>query len=130
VPHSFVALLARLAVATTFWRSGRSKVHGLFSINDSTFDLFRDEYKVPVIPPDVAAVLATCSEHLFSALLVIGLASRLSALALFSMTMVIQIFVYPESWPDHILWVALLLSIVAKGPGALSIDHLLGKRNP
>jgi len=127
LPYSLVALLCRWGVAVTFWRSGRTKVHGLFSINQSTFDLFRDEYKVPVLPPEVAAVLATCSEHLFSALLVIGLASRLSALALFGMTMVIQTFVYPENWPDHLLWIALLLSIVSKGPGVLSLDHLLGR---
>lgn len=96
-----------------------------FHINDSTFDLFRDEYKVPLIPPEVAAVMASITENCGALLLVIGLASRLSASALFGMTLVIEIFVYPESWPDHLLWSAVLLPIVLRGPGALSLDHLI-----
>jgi putative oxidoreductase len=128
VPLSFNGLICRLAVAGVFWRSGETKVHDFFVINDSTYDLFRDEYKVPVLPPETAAVLATISEHLFSALLVIGLASRLSAGALFGMTMVIEIFVYPESWPDHLMWSAALLFIILRGPGTVSVDHLIRKR--
>jgi putative oxidoreductase len=83
---------------------------------------------VPLVPPDIAAVMATISEHLFSALLVIGLASRLSAGALFGMTMVIEIFVYPDSWPDHLMWSASLLFIIFRGPGLLSVDHLIRRR--
>jgi putative oxidoreductase len=128
VPLSFNGLICRLAVAGVFWRSGQTKVHDFFVINDSTFDLFRDEYKVPVVPPEIAAVMATISEHLFSALLVIGLASRLSAGALFFMTLVIEIFVYPESWPDHLMWSSALLFIILRGPGTLSVDHLIRKR--
>ena len=121
-------LLCRWGVAAIFWRSGQTKVHGFFQINDSTFDLFREEYHVPLIPPDIAAVMATINEHLFSALLVIGFASRLSALALFGMTMVIEIFVYPDSWPDHLLWSSALLFVVLRGPGMISVDHLIRKR--
>lgn len=128
LPYSLLALIWRFAAAANFWRSGRTKVHGLFSINDSTFDLFREEYRVPLIPSDIAAVMATCSEHLFSVLLVLGLATRLSALGLLGMTLVIQTFVYPANWPDHILWTAALLPILARGPGKVSLDQLIWPR--
>jgi len=127
IPYSLVALVSRLAVASVFWRSGQTKVHG-FQIREETFDLFRDEYKVPLLPPDVAAYLSTTAEYVFPELLVVGLASRLSACGLLFMTMVIQLFVYPSGWPDHILWVAILLTIIARGPGAISLDHLLWTR--
>lgn len=128
VPLSFNGLLCRLAVAGVFWRSGQTKVHDFFVLNDSTYDLFRDEYKVPLLPPETAAVLAAISEHLFSVLLLIGLASRLSAGALFLMTLVIEIFVYPESWSDHLMWSAALLYIILRGPGTVSVDHVLRRK--
>jgi putative oxidoreductase len=127
IPYSAVALLSRLAVASVFWRSGQTKVNG-FRLREETFVLFREEYKVPLLPPDLAAYMATIAEHVFPVLLVIGFASRLSALGLFGMTLVIQVFVYPSGWPEHILWFALLLSIVARGPGAISLDHLVWAR--
>lgn len=123
-PTAPVALTARLAVANVFWRSGQTKVDG-FSLKDSTFFLFREEYRVPLLPADVAAYTATVAEHAFPALLVVGLASRLSAAALLFMTGVIQLFVYPDGWPEHILWATALLIIIARGPGAASLDHLL-----
>ena len=94
-------------MAGVFWRSGQTKVEGFFMIKENTFFLFREEYKVPLLPPDTAAYLSTIAEHVFPVLLVIGLASRLSALGLLCMTAVIQLFVYPDGWPDHILWAAL-----------------------
>jgi putative oxidoreductase len=121
-------LLCRCGVAAVFWRSGQTKVHDFFEIDPSTYDLFRDEYRVPLLPPALAAVLATVSEHLFSALLVIGLASRLSSTALFGMTLVIEFFVYPESWPDHLLWSSALIYVILRGPGVLSLDHLIRRR--
>ena len=124
IPYSVVALASRIAVADIFWRSGRTKVNG-FSIREETFYLFREEYKVPLLPPDLAAYLSTIGEHVFPVLLFAGLASRLSALALFGMTLVIQLFVVPGGWPEHILWFSLLGLIVARGPGALSLDHLV-----
>jgi len=127
VPLSFNGLICRLAIAGVFWRSGQTKVHGFFVINDSTYDLFRDEYKLPLLPPEVAAVMGTVAEHLFSALLVIGLASRFSAAGLFVMTLTIEIFVYPESWPDHLMWSAAMLFVILRGPGTLSLDHLIRK---
>jgi len=127
IPYSAVALVARFAVAGVFWRSGQTKVSG-FALREETFVLFQEEYKLPVLPPNLAAYLATTAEHVFPVLLVIGLASRLSALGLFGMTLVIQLFVYPGGWPEHILWFALLLLIIARGPGAISLDHLIWSR--
>jgi putative oxidoreductase len=124
LPGWFLGLLARVSIAGVFWRSGQTKVDG-FRVLDSTFMLFREEYRVPLLPPDVAAYMATVAEHLCPALLVIGLAARFNALALLVMTLVIQAFVYPEAWPDHILWMSVLLYIIGRGPGALSVDHLI-----
>lgn len=127
IPYSLLALVARLGIANVFWTSGQTKVEG-FHLRDATFVLFRDEYKVPLLPADIAAYLATTAEHVFPILLVIGFASRLSALALLGMTAVIQLFVFPDGWPEHILWFGLLLMIFARGPGAISLDHLLWSR--
>jgi putative oxidoreductase len=128
VPYGFVALVSRFAIASVFWRSGQTKVQG-FHIREETFDLFREEYKVPLLPPDVAAYMSTTAEHVFPVLLVVGLASRLSATGLLFMTMVIQLFVYPSGWPEHILWIAILLTIITRGPGAISLDQVLWTRN-
>ncbi len=120
-------LLCRCGVAAIFWRSARTKVDG-FTITDNTYFLFQEEYRVPLLPPEAAAVMATTVEHLASALLVIGLASRLSAAALLGMTLVIQTFVYPGSWPDHLLWASALVYVVLRGPGAVSLDALVRRR--
>jgi putative oxidoreductase len=128
VPFSALALATRLSIAATFWRSGQTKVSG-FHLREETFVLFRDEYKVPLLPPDVAAYLATTAEHVFPVLLVIGFATRLSALGLLGMTAVIELFVYPGAWPEHALWATLLLWIISRGPGVVSLDHLIWTRN-
>jgi putative oxidoreductase len=127
VPYSAVALLTRLAVAQVFWRSGQTKVSG-FHLREETFVLFREEYKVPLLPPDLAAYLSTVGEHVFPVLLVLGLASRLSALGLLGMTMVIQLLVFPGGWPEHVLWIALLALVITRGPGAISFDRLIWSR--
>ena len=124
IPHSFIALIARISVGGVFWMSGQTKVKG-FQLADGTVDLFRDEYALPLIDPTVAAIAAAISEHLFSVLLIIGFASRLSAAALLGMTLVIEIFVYPDAWPTHGTWATCFLIIIAKGPGVFSLDHLL-----
>ncbi len=126
--HDLLALVNRLAVAALFFLSGRTKVDGLLTINDSAYALFRDEYRLPLVPPEIAAHLAAYAEHLFPLLLVLGLMTRLSALALLGMTMVIQVFVYPDAWPTHLSWAGLLLYLVARGPGRLSADSLLRLR--
>jgi putative oxidoreductase len=131
VPYSLVALTARIAAGGVFWRSGQTKLDG-FGIADATFYLFREEYRLPVLPPDVAAILATVGENLLSVLLVVGLASRLSAAGLLLMTAVIQFFVFPQGWPEHLLWAASLLIIVSQGPGSLALDSLVrsARRRP
>jgi len=128
VPAWLIALLARGAIAYTFWSSGRSKVSGFLDISQSTFFLFEHEYSVPLIPSEVAAHMATYAEHLFPVLLVLGLFTRLSALALLGMTAVIQVFVYPEAWNVHMWWAIALLYLMKHGAGMLSLDHVLHKR--
>jgi len=123
---SLLLLVARLGIAAIFLLSGRTKVEGWLTLTDSTYELFRTDYALPLVPPGVAAHLATYSEHLFPILLVLGLFTRPAALALLGMTTVIEVFVYPDAWPTHLSWAGLLLPLIAAGPGALSLDHLIG----
>lgn len=138
IPYSPMALLARFAVAAVFWKSGQTKVEGLAidlvegqvqigwpRLSESAVALFRDEYRLPLLPPEWAAPLAATAEHVFPALLLLGLASRLSALALLGMTLVIQVFVYPGAYATHATWAALLLLLAARGPGLVSLDALV-----
>lgn len=127
ISHELIALAARIFPAAVFWLSGRTKVDG-FSLKDSTFFLFEHEYALPIIDPALAAYLATMAEHVFPVLLVIGLATRYAALSLLIMTMVIQIFVYPDAWVTHGLWAVALVYVMARGPGMLSVDHLIARR--
>jgi putative oxidoreductase len=126
ISDSWLSLIARLAIAGVFLMSGRTKVEGFLTITDSTYELFRTEYNLPLVPPEIAAHMATYAEHLFPLLLILGLLSRLSALALLGMTTVIEVFVYPDAWATHLTWAGLLLIIIAKGAGRLSLDHRLG----
>jgi putative oxidoreductase len=128
IPFSLPALATRLSIAAIFWRSGQTKVSG-FAIREETFVLFREEYNVPLLPPELAAYMATTAEHVFPILLAAGFATRLSALGLLGMTAVIQLFVYPGAWPEHGLWATLLVWIIARGPGAMSLDHLVWTRS-
>lgn len=126
--QNLTLLFTRIVLAGVFWRSGRTKVDGgsWFSISDNTYFLFQEEYKGVPLPSDFAAVMATVSEHMFPILLVLGLFTRLSALALLGMTMVIQIFVYPEAWWQvHSLWVAMALVLIVRGAGSISLDAAL-----
>ncbi|MFA4951544.1 DoxX family protein [Brevundimonas sp.] len=125
LPASVISLIIRVAIAAVFFLSGRTKVEGLLDITDGTYSLFATEYQLPLIPSDIAAHLATYSEHLFPILIVLGLMTRFSALALLGMTLVIQVFVYPLGWPTHLLWGALLLYLVRFGAGPLSLDRVL-----
>jgi putative oxidoreductase len=125
VPEDLLAAASRVAIAAIFWQSGRTKVDGLLAVNDSAYELFRSEYRLPLVPPELAAHLAAYAEHLFPLLLVLGLATRLSALALLGMTLVIQVFVYPDAWPTHLSWAALLLYLAGRGGGRLSVDRPL-----
>lgn len=125
-PLSIHQLLFRLAIAGVFLRAGIQKARGW----ESTLALFSDEYKLPGFPPEIAAVMATCFEIGCSTLLVLGLASRLATLPLLGMIMTIQLFVYPEAWPEHLVWGSILVFLLTRGPGACSLDRLLGIESP
>lgn len=130
VPAWVYASMMRVAVAMIFWQSGRTKVEGLLSVKESTYFLFEYEYALPLVPHVWAAHLATYAEHLFPILLVLGLATRFSAAALLVMTLTIQIFVYPGAWVTHLTWAAMLVYLIARGPGQISLDHLIRQRYP
>ncbi len=125
VSHDPIALASRIGIAAVFYLSGRTKVDGFLTVTDGAYELFRTEYKLPLVPPELAAHMAAYAEHLFPVLLVLGLFTRLSALALLGMTLVIQVFVYPDAWPTHLSWAALLLYLVGRGGGRLALDRLL-----
>lgn len=128
ITHDALALATRIGIAAIFFYSGRTKVTGFLTLTDSAYELFRTEYKLPLVPPEIAAHLAAYAEHLFPLLLVLGLATRLSALALLGMTLVIQVFVYPDAWPTHLSWAAMTLYLAGRGAGRLSLDNALGIR--
>jgi putative oxidoreductase len=121
VPLSLPQLLARLALAGVFFRSGMTKTANW----DLTVQLFQEEYRVPLLPPDLAALMATSVELTVPIFLTLGLLTRIACLPLLGMTAVIQIFVYPLSWPDHLAWTALLVLLLARGGGVVSLDHLI-----
>ncbi len=127
IPDSLLLLLTRIGIGFVFWNSGQTKVDG-WALRPETVDLFRDEYRLPLLSPEVAAPMAAAMEHLLPAMLFIGLGSRFAALGLLGMTLVIQTFVYPDAWNVHIFWVAALGWIIAKGPGSLSVDRLFAPR--
>jgi putative oxidoreductase len=129
-PHSFLALLGRLAIGLVFWNSARTKVEGwdIFHVNEGTLQLFTEEYKLPIIPPETAALMAQLAEHTFSILIIIGLATRFSALALLGMTLVIEIFVYPDAYVLHGTWAAILIMLIKFGPGKIALDHFVAQR--
>ncbi|WP_295542699.1 DoxX family protein [uncultured Pseudacidovorax sp.] len=126
--HDALALIDRVAIAAIFWQSGRTKVDGWFHINDSAYELFRTDYRLPLIPPELAAQMAAAAEHVLPVLLVLGLFTRLPALGLLGMTLVIQLFVYPSAWPTHLSWAGLLLYLLVHGGGRWSIDGWLQRR--
>jgi len=125
IGDSFLVLIARIGIAATFFLSGRTKVSGFLTLKPSTYELFRTDYALPLIPPQLAAHLATYAEHGFPLLLVLGLFTRFAASGLLFMTLVIEVFVYPDAWPIHLTWAGLLLLIMARGAGKLSLDNLL-----
>ena len=124
VPYALLAIPLRLAVATVFWNSGTTKLANW----DTAVALFTDEYHVPLLPPEVAAYMAATIELSAPVLLVLGLLTRPAAAVLLGMTTVIEIFVYPQAWPTHIQWAAILLILLCRGPGQLSLDHVLWRR--
>lgn len=143
IPHSLIALLGRFSIAAVFWQSGQTKIEGLVlnpfggefqlgwpRLAESTIPLFQDEYGLPLLPPEVAAYAATTAEHVFPALLLVGLGTRVSAFALLLMTLTIQLFVYPAAYPTHGVWATVLLYLLARGGGAYSLDEFWSSRRP
>ena len=127
IPDWTYASLMRVAVFFVFFLSARTKVDGFMTLKSTTLYLFENEYALPVIPSAWAAYMATYAEHVFSVLVLVGLATRLSALALLVMTAVIQIFVYPEAYVVHMTWAAMLLYLVSKGGGLFSVDEAVAR---
>jgi putative oxidoreductase len=130
LPEALALLLLRVALAGVFWRSGQTKVveGSVLTINPDTYDLFRSEFSGLPLDPAIAVPLTTYAEHLFPALLILGLATRVSAGALLVMTLVIQIFVFPDAWwPVHSLWVAMAAILIVRGGGLFSLDALLAR---
>lgn len=125
LPVDLILLVQRLGLAAIFFLSGRTKVEGWFTLTDTTFYLFETDYALPFLQPVHAAYAATAAEHLFPILLVLGLFTRFSAAALLGMTLVIQLFVYPDAWPTHLSWLGLMLPVIAMGAGRLSLDRLV-----
>lgn len=125
IPDALLLLIARLAIATLFFRSGRTKMADWFTLKPFAVELFRSEYALPLISAELAAPLTAGAEHLLPLLLVLGLFTRSAAFGLLAMTAVIQVFVYPQAWPTHLAWAGLLLPLVARGGGGWSIDRLL-----
>jgi putative oxidoreductase len=126
VSGSVLLLVARVGIAAVFFLSGRTKVTGFMTLKPSTYELFKTEYALPLIPYDIAAHLATFAEHTFPVLLVLGLFSRFAASGLLFMTLIIEIFVYPDAWPTHLIWGGLLLMVISRGAGKWSLDRVLG----
>jgi putative oxidoreductase len=124
VPYSLLAIPARLAVAQVFWSSGQTKLADW----GATLQLFEEEYKVPLLPPGIAAHLAASIELSMPVLLVLGLFTRGAALILLGMTTFIEVFVYPQAWPTHIQWAAMLVFLLFRGAGKLSLDQLIARR--
>jgi|TARA_R110001599_G_scaffold83993_12_gene225788 putative oxidoreductase len=141
IPESVILLVARFAIAAVFWRSGQTKIEG-FSLDliamkvelglprlaESTGFLFEYEYDLPLIPPMVAAILATLAEHILPILILSGLFTRLAGFGIAMMTLVIQLFVYPDAYPTHATWLAIALLLMYRGAGVFSLDHWLAKR--
>ena len=122
-PTSLFQLMFRIAVAGVFWDSGQTKIASW----QTTIVLFRDEYRVPLLSPQLAATLATSIELACPVLLVLGLAARIATLPMLAMVFVIEAFVYPEDWLQHLAWAAMLLFILTRGPGPLSVDYLIAR---
>jgi putative oxidoreductase len=121
IPYDLLALVARVATFVVFWRSGQVKLDDW----NATLGLFESEYRLPLLPPHLAAYLAAGLELGGAVLVLLGLGTRLAALAFLGMVATIQVFVYPQAWPTHVQWLAFLLLLVARGPGRLSLDAAL-----
>jgi putative oxidoreductase len=120
-PLTILQLMVRIGVGAVYWNAGLIKIASW----QTTVVLFRDEYRVPFLPPELAALMATAVELSCPILLFLGLATRLATLPMLAQALVIQVFVYPEDWIEHLTWASMLLLLLTRGPGAISLDRLL-----
>ena len=123
MPHAVLALLARLGMAAVFWGAGMSKMTN-WQVSAKTFEEFAS-YNIPVLPPELAAYLATAVEHVTPVLMIIGLATRAAGGAMLGVIAVIFIFVHQDEWPAFVIWSSAIIFLLTKGPGVLSLDHLI-----
>ncbi len=124
IPYWLIAMTARVGLAQVFWSSAQTHLANW----DTTLYMFGETYQVPLLPPELAAYLAVAIEVVAPPLLVLGFATRVVALALFAMTLVIEVFVFPQAWPTHIQWAAMQLMLMGRGAGSLSLDALIQRR--
>lgn len=124
IPYWLVALTCRIALAKVFWSSAQTHLLSW----QTTLYMFDTSYHLPLLPPVMAAYLAVAVEVTVPPLLVLGLATRFASLVIFCMTLVIEVFVYPQAWPTHIQWAAMMLVLMARGAGGLSLDALIRRR--
>ncbi len=124
LPLAVIQLAMRVAIGAVFFNAGFLK----YRSPELTALLFRDEYMVPLLDPSLAAAIATFNELTFSTLLALGLATRLATLPFLGMLVVIQTFVYPQAWVEHLTWASILLFLLARGAGRLSVDHIIWRR--
>ncbi len=122
-PQSVLQLLMRFSIFWVFWRSGLLKAGNM----EQAVTLFREEYKLPILSPETAAYLGTAVELAAPCLILVGLFTRLAALSLIGLTLTIQFLVYWNDYPSHLLWLAILVFILTRGPGPYSLDALLFK---
>lgn len=123
-PLAAIELAMRTGVGAVFFKSGLTKIASW----DSTIALFENEYALPLLPPELAATMAAACELACPVLLILGFGARFGAAALLGMTAVIQVFVYPENWAEHLLWASAFAYVLTRGAGALSFDHLIARR--
>lgn len=121
LPFSLLQLAMRIAIGFVFFNSGMLKARSF----EFAVKLFQDEYRLPLLPPELAARLAMSVEVAVPLFLFVGLATRLATLPLLGMVIVIQVLVYPQAWVEHLLWASVLLVLLTRGPGMISLDHLI-----
>lgn len=122
-PLSIILLAGRIGVGATFFKAGLLKYRSF----EFAVKLFQDEYRVPLLDPAVAARIAMIQELTIPILLFLGLATRIATIPLLGMIAVIQIFVYPNAYNDHLVWGSILVLLLTRGPGVLSVDHLIAR---
>lgn len=130
IPHSVPATIGRIAIGLLFWNAARGLVSGwnIFAVNGRTLDLFRGDYRLPYVAPEVAALAWQVTEHVCAALLIVGLATRFAGLGLLVLVVLLQAFIHPGNYIEHGIWAAVLLMLVKYGPGPASLDYLIYRR--